>query len=372
MYRGPFTYRRSSGGTLAFESAPFDRGRLTEAGTRYHVTDHLGSVRAVIDGNASTTNYPLTGFYTIDDFAPFGVKSTSSASLYLSLASTGSTVSLRDGFTGQEDQGPDFGVGYSDFGARQYSPVLSRWLVPDPMGEKYYDVSPYAYCKNNPIFRIDYYGMDDYRYDDQTGVFYLMELTDDKTDRVLGYHINKHTGEYEKNTKWYQTKIRMTGIEKGILKDGIDFMNNHNIIAVGGENEATVRGVEAFVVDLSDMVRKEIGGAYFSKDGASSTTHITIGSYKRNSYKSNNGGHGHMLWNRVFPDSDIKSSLTGFFHTHPSGPDISVSDRTRPSDQDKRSRDAALKMMPSLQFFILTHSIYHDDYPMIIPYTTWF
>jgi len=137
VYRGPFTYRRSSGGTPAFESAPFERGRLTEAGVRYHVTDHLGSVRAVIHGNASTTTYPLTGFYSIDDFTPFGIKSTSSASSYLSLASTGSTVSLRDGFTGQEDQEPDFGVSYSDFGARQYSPVLSRWLVPDPMGEKY-------------------------------------------------------------------------------------------------------------------------------------------------------------------------------------------------------------------------------------------
>ena len=128
---------RSSGGTLTFESAPFDRGRLTEAGVRYHVTDHLGSVRAVIHGNASTTTYPLTGFYSVNDFAPFGIKSASSASSYLSLASTGSTVSLRDGFTGQEDQGPDFGVDYSDFGARQYSPVLSRWLVPDPLGEKY-------------------------------------------------------------------------------------------------------------------------------------------------------------------------------------------------------------------------------------------
>ena len=166
VYRGPFTYRRSSGGTLAFESAPFERGRLTEAGVRYHVTDHLGSVRAVIDGNASTTTYPLAGFYSVDDFAPFGTKSTSSASSYLSLASTGSTVSLRDGFTGQEDQSPDFGVGYSDFGARQYSPTLSRWLVPDPLGEKYYDVSPYAYCAGNPVSLVDPTGEDWFVSDD--------------------------------------------------------------------------------------------------------------------------------------------------------------------------------------------------------------
>lgn len=155
VYRGPFTYRRSSDGKLTFESAPFDRGRFTEAGTRYYVTDHLGSVRAVINGNASMTTYPLAGFYSIDNYAPFGTKSTSSASSYVSLASTGSTVSLRDGYTGQEDQEPDFGLPYIDFGARQYSPSISRWLVPDPMGEKYYDISPYAYCNGNPVNLVD-------------------------------------------------------------------------------------------------------------------------------------------------------------------------------------------------------------------------
>ena len=154
--RGPFTYRRNASGTLTFESAAFDGGRLTEAGPRYFVTDHLGSVRAVIDGiAASTTTYPPAGFYSVDDYTPYGTKSTSSASSYLSLAATGSTVSLRDSFTGQEDQGPDFGLPYIDYGARQYSPSLSRWLVPDPMGEKYYDVCPYVYCAGNPVILVD-------------------------------------------------------------------------------------------------------------------------------------------------------------------------------------------------------------------------
>ena len=64
-------------------------------------------------------------------------------------------LSLRDGFTGQEDQMPDFGVGYSDFGARQYSATLSRWLSQDPLSEKYYSISPYAYCAGNPVNLVD-------------------------------------------------------------------------------------------------------------------------------------------------------------------------------------------------------------------------
>ena len=71
------------------------------------------------------------------------------------LMRTGIVVFLRDSFTGQEDQGPDFGLPYIDYGARQYSPALSRWLVPDPMGEKYYDVSPYVYCAGNPVNIVD-------------------------------------------------------------------------------------------------------------------------------------------------------------------------------------------------------------------------
>ena len=71
-------------------------------------------------------------------------------------------LSLRDGFTGKEEQGPDFGVGYIDFGARQYSPSIARWLVPDPLGEKYYDVSPYAYCAGDPVNLVDPEGRDWY------------------------------------------------------------------------------------------------------------------------------------------------------------------------------------------------------------------
>ncbi len=45
-----------------------------------------------------------------------------------------------------------------DYGARQYNPTLARWTAQDPMAEKYYGISPYAYCVGNPINSIDYQG----------------------------------------------------------------------------------------------------------------------------------------------------------------------------------------------------------------------
>ena len=47
------------------------------------------------------------------------------------------------------------GLNTYDYGARQYNPVTGRWDRMDPLCEKYYSTSPYAYCVNNPVRYID-------------------------------------------------------------------------------------------------------------------------------------------------------------------------------------------------------------------------
>jgi RHS repeat-associated protein len=42
-----------------------------------------------------------------------------------------------------------------DYGARQYNPVTARWDRMDPLCEKYYSASPYAYCGGDPVNKID-------------------------------------------------------------------------------------------------------------------------------------------------------------------------------------------------------------------------
>lgn len=47
------------------------------------------------------------------------------------------------------------GLNTYDYGARQYYSVVPAWDRVDPLCEKDYGTSPYVYCHDNPINRID-------------------------------------------------------------------------------------------------------------------------------------------------------------------------------------------------------------------------
>ena len=49
----------------------------------------------------------------------------------------------------------DIETNYSYFGARYYDSNLSIWLSVDPMSDKYPNMTPYAYCANNPVILVD-------------------------------------------------------------------------------------------------------------------------------------------------------------------------------------------------------------------------
>jgi RHS repeat-associated protein len=55
-----------------------------------------------------------------------------------------------------------YGLNTYDYGARQYNPVTARWDRMDPLCEKDYGTSPYVYCHDNPVNRIDPDGKADY------------------------------------------------------------------------------------------------------------------------------------------------------------------------------------------------------------------
>ena len=48
------------------------------------------------------------------------------------------------------------GLHWYDNGARWMDPIFHRFTTMDPLAEKYYSISPYAVCANNPLKYIDY------------------------------------------------------------------------------------------------------------------------------------------------------------------------------------------------------------------------
>ena len=119
---------------------------LQEGGTPiYHayLTDHQGNVRVVVDENAA-------------------VKQVNHYYLYGALFAKSTNGGVQPFKYNGKELDRMHGLDWYDHGARHNDAAIGRWHVMDPLCEKYYDVSPYAYCHNNPIMLVDLDGKDDY------------------------------------------------------------------------------------------------------------------------------------------------------------------------------------------------------------------
>ena len=174
---------RKTGSNISLESAGFAGGRFVAKETAdggkvivpmIHVTDHLGSVREVVDGVSGEV-------VETNDYYPFGSRWNTTASL--------TDQSNRFRYNSKEEQF-NFGTPYIDYGARQYDPVVGRWFAQDPLAEKYYGISPYAFCNNNSANLVDPDGMasgDPVREPD---------IRRNKASNLMGEGIRNYKGKY--------------------------------------------------------------------------------------------------------------------------------------------------------------------------------
>ena len=79
-------------------------------------------------------------------YYPFGSRHT--------FGSTYAQTTNRFKFNGKEEQTTG-NLNYLDYGARMYDSNIGRWMVQDPLSEKYYAYSQYSFSGNNPILNID-------------------------------------------------------------------------------------------------------------------------------------------------------------------------------------------------------------------------
>ena len=98
--------------------------------------DHLGNNRVVANANGTVEQ--------VNHYYPYGG---------LTGESTGGSVQPYK-YNGKELERMN-GLDLYDYGARWMDAALGRFTTIDPMCEKYYDISPYAYCAGNPVNLVD-------------------------------------------------------------------------------------------------------------------------------------------------------------------------------------------------------------------------
>ena len=104
----------------------------------YYLKDHLGNNRVTI--NSSGTVVEKSHYY------PSGTR------FFPESTSDSSVLAYR--YNGKEMETMN-GLNQMDYGARRRYSGLPIWTGPDELREKYYSISPYAYCLNNPMRFID-------------------------------------------------------------------------------------------------------------------------------------------------------------------------------------------------------------------------
>lgn len=108
----------------------------------YFTKDHLGNIRTVV--NEQGTLEQVTHYY------PFGAI----------FADAGINQALQPYKFNGKELDRMHGLDWYDYGARMYDPVLCTWTSYDSKACENVDVSPMAYCANNPINAIDPDGND--------------------------------------------------------------------------------------------------------------------------------------------------------------------------------------------------------------------
>ena len=104
---------------------------------RYFNRDHLGNVREVVSETGEVKQ--------VNAYYPFGTP----------IHALGTNESQQRYKYNSKEFDELHGLNTYDYGARQYAPLLPLWDRVDPLAEKYYGVSPYVYCANNPVIFVD-------------------------------------------------------------------------------------------------------------------------------------------------------------------------------------------------------------------------
>ena len=184
-YTGATVYKD---GNLELIHTPEGYMEPTDAGYKYvyRIKDHLGNTRVSFTKNQTTGEVDVLN---TNDYYPFGM--TFDKPVNQNVANS-SNIGERYKYNGKELQTEE-DLDWYDYGARNYSPELGRWMSMDALAGKHHAYSPYNYALNNPVYFVDPDGNDiriHRRTNDDGSYTYVITLT--------GKVVNDSSTEYSK------------------------------------------------------------------------------------------------------------------------------------------------------------------------------
>lgn len=247
-YAGPYEF---TGGTISRVSFPggyysYSPNSWT---AHYYIQDYQGSNRKVVKVT-STTVEQVTHYY------PYG-------GVIGDISTQESTQKYK--FEGKElDR--SFGLDNYDIHARNYFAMLPMWDRVDPLAEKYFGTSPYAYCGGDPVNKGDYDGRETRIYIETNGVGHTFITTGEGVSTTVFSY-----GRYGGLGKDKSSARASTPIGEGVLlklqgEEALQYINKEI-------------GKGAAIFGLSEVDETKIED-YFNKRFEESSDKPTEGQYK--------------------------------------------------------------------------------------------
>ena len=303
----------------------------------YYNKDHLGSIREVVDANGNIRQ--VTNYY------PFGAPYADSP--------------VNPDHQPYKYNGKELdrmhGLDTYDYGARQHDPILARWDRMDPLCEKTPGISPYVYCKDNPVKFVDIDGRDGVKIIDD----------DNKTITVKAdYYVRTGVTQYRDSEGNIQTLSGYSSNDINDMNNYNEYLNGLNLIIPSGDYEGYNLKFDLTFIDggttetiqaISDNYEGHNIGNSISKGTSQIYRNIGFEQVERpDGTTSIVGGvtqeNRNIVMNVGYSGLDTKSNrIHEIFHTfglsHPKG--YSVSDGVMNYPPQKPSNNDALNVMNS-------------------------
>ena len=311
-YCGNFIYRNDSLLRILNETGFATPSNGTYA-LHYFIKDHLGNVRILADGKGNVEQ--------ATDYYPFG-----------SLIAESKNAELQPYLYNGKELDRMNGLDWYDYGARMLESDGNRWGQVDPRAEDTPDVSPYVYCNNNPIRRLDHGGMFYGDYYDNDGKLLGNDGRNDKKVFVIRARNNTYFDSYKEEG---EEEIKVNGIKNKQRKAAIQELQEFN-----GDSSHDFTNVQNSFVELdgSQDIRQE-ALSYIKDDGKGGTSDNNNREYRINFDKVDPA----KPYVKIGPVAKIGDTSIGIettthpdvvnIHTHPSGT-IIPNLKAAPSAQD--------------------------------------